>query len=601
MLLSSHDLVTILTTFALALALTPIVRVAARRWGYVAQPKADRWHKKPTAMLGGVAIFAPVVLGYFALVPHTTQSVVVVTASAFMFALGLIDDLYHIKPYQKLIGQVMGAALVISYGLSLPWTESVLVNLMLTIFWLIGITNAINLLDNMDGLAAGIAAIASSFLAFNFLANGQPNEALVLAVLAAALLGFLVYNSNPASIFMGDCGSLFVGFFLASASLLSASGTTGRSRSLLPVLAVPILILFIPIFDTTLVTILRKLAGRAASQGGRDHTSHRLVALGMSERRAVWMLYGFAGLSGLLALVVREMEVDVSLAVLLGFVVLLTLLGVYLAGVKVYDEEEIAAARERPLFAFLVDLSYKRRIFEVLLDVVLFILAYYSAYALLFGSWSEGRDWQLFLRTLPVIVVVKLAMFLVTGVYRGIWRYTSVNDLIVFAKAVFLGTVASVLAILFTSRFDGFSRTVFAVDGMLLLIMVAGSRFAFRLLRNLLPTSPASNGRRVLIYGAGDAGELLLRELRNNPDLRYTPVGFIDDDLSKKDKVIHGLRVFAGNGGLQGICVQQGVEEVLISSSRFSEERTKEILRHCEEARVTVKRMRIHIEQLSSD
>jgi UDP-GlcNAc:undecaprenyl-phosphate GlcNAc-1-phosphate transferase len=105
----------------------------------------------------------------------------------------------------------------------------------------------------------------------------------------------------------------------------------------------------------------------------------------------------------------------------------------------------------------------------------------------------------------------------------------------------------------------------------------------------------------VLIYGAGDAGELLLRELRNNPELRYTPVGFVDDDPLKKDKVIHGLRVFAGNGGLPGICAQKGVEEVLISSSRFSEERTREILRHCEEARVTVKRMRIHIEQLSSD
>lgn len=601
MLLSSLSFVTILTTFVLALVLTPLVRAAARRWGCVAQPKADRWHKKPTAMLGGVAIFAPVVISYFALVPSTTQSLVVVAASAFLFVLGLIDDLYHVKPYQKLIGQVMGAALVIAYGLSLPWTDFVLLNMVLTIFWLIGITNAINLLDNMDGLAGGIAAIASGFLAFNFLANGQPNEALVLALLAAALLGFLVYNSNPASIFMGDCGSLFVGFFLASASLLSASGTAGRSRSLLPVLAVPVLILFIPIFDTTLVTILRKLAGRAASQGGRDHTSHRLVALGMSERRAVWMLYGFAGLSGLLALVVREMEVDVSLALLLGFVVLLTLLGVYLAGVKVYEEEELAAAREKPLFAFLIDLSYKRRLFEVLLDVVLIILAYYSAYALLFGSWSEGQDWQLFLRTLPLLVVIKMAMFLVMGVYRGLWRYTSVDDLIVFAKAVSLGSIASILAILFTFRFEGFSRTVFALDGMLLLIMVAGSRFAFRLLRNLLPASSAGDGRRVLIYGAGDAGELLLRELRNNPELRYTPVGFVDDDPLKKDKVIHGLRVFAGNGGLPGICAQKGVEEVLISSSRFSEERTREILRHCEEARVTVKRMRIQIEQLSSD
>src|SRR5438270_1786688 len=114
----------------------------------------------------------------------------------------------------------------------------------ITIFWLIGITNAINLLDNMDGLAAGIAAIGSGFLPLSFVVSGQPTEALMLAVFAAALLGFLVYNSSPASIFMGDCGSLFIGFFLASSALVNVSG--GRSRSFLPVLAVPILVLFIP-------------------------------------------------------------------------------------------------------------------------------------------------------------------------------------------------------------------------------------------------------------------------------------------------------------------------------------------------------------------
>src|SRR5207253_11198803 len=183
-----------------------------------------------------------------------------------------------------------------------------------------------------DGLAAGIAAIASGFLTVSFLAGSQPTEALMLSVFAASLLGFLVYNSSPASIFMGDCGSMFIGFFLASAALVNVTG--GRSRTFLPVLAVPILVLFIPIFDTTFVTILRKLSGRAASQGGRDHTSHRLVALGMSERRAVLMLYGLATLSGLLAITVRELKADVGIAVVAIFTLGLTLLGVYLAGVK---------------------------------------------------------------------------------------------------------------------------------------------------------------------------------------------------------------------------------------------------------------------------
>ncbi len=593
------NLIPIAVAFALTLALTPVVRALARRWNLVARPKTDRWHKKPTAMLGGVAIWLAVVSTYVGFVPHTPYTWVVVGGSTLLFLVGLIDDLIHIKPYQKLIGQVMGAALVIYYGQSLPWSRFATVNLVLTIFWLVGITNAINLLDNMDGLAAGIAAIASGFLAFNFASGGQPIEALMLAMFAAALVGFLVYNSHPASIFMGDCGSMFIGFFLASSALVHLSG--GRSRSFLPVLAVPILVLFIPIFDTTFVTILRKLSGRAASQGGRDHTSHRLVALGLSEQRAVLMLYGLAGLSGLLALMVRELKPDVSIAAIAGFTLVLTLLGVYLAGVKGYNEEaEAITAHHRPLFGFLVDFSYKRRIFEVLLDVVLITLAYWSAYAVKFGPFSDNPAWRLFVRTLPVVVFVRLAAFLATGVYRGIWRYTGLDDLFVFVKAVAAGSVASVLIILFRFRFQEFSRTVFIIDGLMMLILLAGSRMAFRFFRQVLPAT-TKEGRRVLIYGAGDGGELLLRELLNNRELQYAPVGFIDDDPQKQGKVIHGLRVFGGNGSLGKIAGEQKVEAVLLSSRQISDERITEILRECEARDVELKRMSIRIENVSDN
>lgn len=596
--LNSLNFLAVALAAVLALVLTPLVGVLARRIGMVAKPKTDRWHKKPTAMLGGVAIWLSVVISYLIFIPRTTYGWVVIYASTFLFLVGLVDDILHTKPYQKLIGQVMGSAFVIYYGLSLPWTSYSALNVALTIFWLIGVTNALNLLDNMDGLATGIAVIGSGFLALSFLSTGQFTEALMMATFAAALLGFLVYNSNPASIFMGDSGSMFIGFFLASAALVNVSG--GRSRSLLPVLAVPILVLFIPIFDTTFVTILRKFSGRAASRGGRDHTSHRLVALGMSERHAVWMLYGFAALSGVLALLVQRVKLDVSLAAIAGFTVLLTLIGVYLAGVKVYDEtEEALALRDNSPYAFLIDLSYKRRIFEVLLDVVLILLSYWCAYAVKFGALSGSTAWKLFLRTLPVLVFVKMAAFLVMGVYRGIWRYTSLDDLIVFAKAVVLGSVLSVLAILFAFRFQGFSRTIFVIDGVLMFMFLAGSRMAFRLFRQVMPISGASEGRRVLIYGAGDGGELLLRELQNNRGLKYAPVGFVDDDPAKYGKVLHGLKVYGGNGDLSAICRQHSVDEVLISSSRMTDERLQEILGFCRAQDIGVKRMRITIEDLT--
>jgi UDP-GlcNAc:undecaprenyl-phosphate/decaprenyl-phosphate GlcNAc-1-phosphate transferase len=593
---SPRTILAVAASLCLALVLTPLVRALARRFGFVAAPKIDRWHKKPTAMLGGAAIWLSVVTTLLVFSLHTTYGRHILLASTFMFLVGLVDDLIHIKPYQKLIGQVLGSAFVVYYGLSLPWTGSLLLNMALAIFWLIGITNAINLLDNMDGLASGIAIIAAGFLALSFVNSGQFTEALIMLIFAGGLLGFLVYNSNPASIFMGDCGSMFVGFFLASSALINVSG--GRSRSLLPVLAVPILVLFIPIFDTTFVTVLRKLSGRAASQGGRDHTSHRLVALGMSERHAVLMLYGFAALSGLLAILVQRARLDVSLAAIAGFTIVLTLVGVYLAGVKVYDQsDEEMALKEKPLYAFLVDVSYKRRIFEVLLDVVLIILSYWSAYAINFPPQSPA--WALFIRTLPVLVFIKMSVFLVMGVYRGLWRYTSMSDLIVFAKAVMLSSVASLLVLLFAFRFQGFSRKVFVIDAVLMLLFLAGSRMAFRVFRQLLPAVSKRNGRRVLIYGAGDGGELLLRELRNNRDLHLAPIGFLDDDPAKSGKVIHGLRVFGGNGDLSAVCTQHEVDEVVISSMKMTEERIQEVLQCCSERQITVRRMRITMEELT--
>ena len=589
-----------LVSLALAATLTPVVRGLARRWGFVAKPKTDRWHKRPTAMMGGVAIWLAVITTYLTLVPHTSTGWVVAGAASFLFLVGLIDDWLHIKPYQKLIGQIIGAAIVVNYGLILPWTRSLPANMVITIFWLIGITNAINLLDNMDGLATGIAAIASAFLTLNFMAANQATEALMLAVFAAALIGFLIYNSNPASIFMGDSGSMFIGFFLASSALINLAG--GRSRAFVPVLAVPILVLFIPIFDTTFVTILRKLSGRAASQGGRDHTSHRLVALGLSEKRAVLMLYGLAALSGLLAITVRELKPDVSIALLAIFTLGLTLLGVYLAGVKGYDQEEqVRVERDNPLFAFLIDFSYKRRVFEVLLDVILIVLAYWSAYAIKFEPFSNSPAWKLFLRTLPVLVVVRLAAFLAFGVYRGIWRYTSMDDLLTFAKAVAAGSIVSMIIVLFKFRFQGFSRAVFLIDALVMLLLLAGSRVAFRFFRQVLPSGSASNGRRVLIYGAGDAGELLLRELLNNRELSYAPVGFMDDDATKHGKLIHGFRVFGGNGLLPKIISDHHVEQILISTPRISAARIAEIFSECEARNIELRRLSIRLETISDN
>jgi UDP-GlcNAc:undecaprenyl-phosphate/decaprenyl-phosphate GlcNAc-1-phosphate transferase len=578
-----------------AVLLTLAARGFARRYGFVAKPKADRWHSRPTAMLGGTAIFATTILMYLLLVPHTYASIIVVAASSILFVVGLVDDLLHIKPYQKLIGQMIGASLIVGTGLKMPLTGYELVDIWITVFWIIGITNAINLLDNMDGLAAGISTIAAVSLAISFAVSGQTSEFALVSVFVGALLGFLIFNFNPASIFMGDCGSMFVGFLLSTLVLLNQTG--GRSRGIVPILAVPVLILFVPIFDTTFVTVIRKLWGRKASQGGRDHTSHRLVALGLTEKTAVLMLYAFAIVAGGLSLLVSQLQLTQSLALVAVFTVILVIVGVYLSQVKVYEhQEEERAFQHNAVFAFLVDVSYKRRIFEVFLDALLITLSYYASYTLLFGPIENTANWNLFITTAPLLVILKLGSFLFVGVYRGLWRYTSIDDLITFVKGVVLGSVASVLSILLLFRFQNFSRSVFILDAVILLFGLVASRVAFRLIRQVLPNQSSGETRRVLIYGAGDGGEMILRELKNNSDWHYTPVGFVDDDPVKTNKVIHGLRVYETNGSLQAVAKAEMVEEIVISVRDLPADRLEHLRTICRESNLGLKRAQIRIE-----
>jgi UDP-GlcNAc:undecaprenyl-phosphate GlcNAc-1-phosphate transferase len=553
----------------LGLILTRIVRTLAERVGLVAAPRQDRWHKKATPLLGGVAIYTAFVIGYAIFAPKLSSTVPILVAGTLLFFTGLVDDIIRIKPYAKLVIQLMAAAMIVYFGLHLPWVEYQWVNDVITIFWLVGITNAMNLLDNMDGLAGGISLVACAFLTITFLLNGQVEEAMFPALLGWAVLGFLVFNWNPASIFMGDSGSMFLGLVLSGAALLS---DTGRFRSLTSVLLTPVLILMIPIFDTCMVTITRKLSGRAISHGGRDHTSHRLVALGVTERRAVLMLCLFAVVCGLLALMVRVLEAAFVLALVPAFALLILFLGLYLGKVRIYEAKEQAAGL-RILGAF-ADFTYKRRIFEVLLDVVLIALAYYGAYVLRWDGVLGGEQLGILLKTLPLVIIIEMAFFLFGGVYRGLWRYVGINDLLVIAKSVAAGATLSTLAVFAIYSFRGPSRAVFLLNMLLLIVFMSVSRLSFRLLRELIEGRENfhPDAKPVLIYGAGDGGELLIREILNNSDHRYAPVGFIDDDGRKAGKLIHGYRIFESNKA-PDLIRAYGITEVLISSLKVPDSR----------------------------
>ena len=280
-----------LIALALALVLTRICRGVAQRRGFVAQPSRDRWHTRPTALFCGVAIVITT-LAVGASIGVDRDVWQLMACGALIGGFGFVDDLLSLKPSTKLVAQITVASLLLFFGYRLQWTSSPVGDTMLTLAWIVGITNAFNLLDNMDGLCAGITLIAGAFLLFVFVSGpGVPPPALYLAALLGATAGFLVYNFHPASIFMGDTGSLFLGLNMAALTLVATAGARGRS-GLLSVVAGPVLPLLIPILDTTFVTALRLLSARRPSQGGRDHMSHRLVAVGLSERRAVTTLWG---------------------------------------------------------------------------------------------------------------------------------------------------------------------------------------------------------------------------------------------------------------------------------------------------------------------
>jgi len=194
----------------------------------------------------------------------------------------------------------------------------------------------VNLLDNIDGAAAGIAAISSAFLVYFCHSAGHTDSAMMAAAFTGATVGFLFFNFNPASIFMGDCGSLFVGFFLGGLSLVNSQ--VGARKNVVAILAIPVLLLLLPIVDTTLVTISRRYHGRPISQGGRDHTSHRLVAIGLSERGATLTLWAIAAFSGALAVLMTSVSMMIGIACVACFGFALLFLFIFLGRVKVLFE-----------------------------------------------------------------------------------------------------------------------------------------------------------------------------------------------------------------------------------------------------------------------
>ncbi|HMM27527.1 MAG: MraY family glycosyltransferase [Chloroflexota bacterium] len=290
-----------LAGFAAAVGFTPITKRLAVVLGVLDQPSARKVHQNPTPLMGGLAIYGALVLALLLFSPpfYLVELGAILAGATWLVLVGFVDDRRGMQPLVKLGGQTIAAIVLVLAGIQVRIFPSQALNVTFTLLWIVGIINAMNFQDNMDGLAAGITAIAS----ITFFVMAVQQELSLVGSMAAALggasIGFLIYNFNPASSFMGDMGSMVLGFLLAVLAI-KLDFRVPAERQVVTWM-VPVVVLGLPIFDTVLVTLTRLIEGRSPMVGGKDHTSHRLVSLGLSQRAAVLALYAVCAALGFAA------------------------------------------------------------------------------------------------------------------------------------------------------------------------------------------------------------------------------------------------------------------------------------------------------------
>ena len=323
----------IVETFFIALLvsylLTPFIRAVAIKLDYFDHPKDNKVHAHPTPLLGGVAIFTA-----FLIAVITKQQIIslspvqaIIAGTFLLLGIGLVDDRMGMMPNFKLLGQFLAAMIIIKAGLRIEFISNYYLSVIITYIWIIGITNSFNLLDNMNGLSAGIAGISALFFGIISFMSGQVVVSVLSFALAGSSFGFLKHNFPKASLFMGDAGSLVLGFVLAAISILGSWKTDVLTTSLM----IPVLILGYPIFDTTLVSVMRIIEGRSIFQGGKDHSSHRLSLLGFKRFKTVLVVYGVCMFLGLVAIGVTKVYWKMGIALSVFAFGVMLLLGIRLS------------------------------------------------------------------------------------------------------------------------------------------------------------------------------------------------------------------------------------------------------------------------------
>jgi UDP-GlcNAc:undecaprenyl-phosphate GlcNAc-1-phosphate transferase len=614
----------ILPVFAFlgSLALTPLVRILAIRLGAVDQPGERKIHTGLIPRLGGLSVVMSAALAFLA--TYAIEEVAgrgghiqpgvwlpVMVGGTLVLVVGVWDDLRPAPAWVKFLFQAAAAGVAMWLGIRIERIsffggvgfELGSLALPITFLWIVGLTNAFNLVDGLDGLAAGLASIAAGASAAIFLLRGDVNDAMLLLALLGALLGFLRYNFNPATIFLGDSGSLFVGYVLAVTAITgSQKGATTLA------VVIPLLVFGLPIVDT-LLSMVRRLVGglrlahparvplkerlRGAGrmfQADQRHIHHRLVDLGFSHRNAVLVLYGLAFALSALALISVLAQYRNAGIILIVFG-LATYIGIHRLGY-----EEIKFLKTGTLLRWYEQLGFSRLFFLGFADIVLIAVAYWAAFALRYAPlWShEALAW--YADVFPLVLASQLVVFVAFGLYCGVWRALGVGDLLRIGAAVG-AAVALSFSVAVVSRPPDGALPFFCIDFFVLGALVAGSRSAYRILDYVRQRERTPAGT-ALVYGAGRGGQLVLKELLQNAKVGLRPIGFLDDDPGLQGRTLNRVPVLGSSGELGSILDMHPVASLVISSDKINGERLERVIRLCREREVTVLRGRVRIEPL---
>ncbi len=320
--------------------LTPVAKKIAIKVGAIDIPKDNRRvHKNPIPRMGGLAIYAGTMLGILYIGDFSKEIVGLIIGGTVIVITGILDDVLQLSAKWKLFFQIIGAFILYGFGYRIsffgnPFTGEYIffpfiISLIITVIWIVGITNTINLIDGLDGLAAGVAVIASGSLAYIAIINNRPDAALITIAICGGALGFLPHNFNPAKIFMGDAGSLFLGYMLAAVSIMGTMKGVTAIATVFPVMA-----LGLPIFDTAFAILRRIINKKPIMEADKGHLHHRILSSGMGHKKTVILLYALSGILGVSAILInRQMIVDA------GILILFTLALVFVFSHKSVEDE----------------------------------------------------------------------------------------------------------------------------------------------------------------------------------------------------------------------------------------------------------------------